>query len=90
MQFFISTPCEAWWRLLDDQFYRGALYQYFFENRQTLVQHLQNCDKCKQLVSIVNPALVNTLSVVRRMSNTEFARLIRRLYIISNASRVYQ
>ncbi|OGH92484.1 MAG: hypothetical protein A2534_04090 [Candidatus Magasanikbacteria bacterium RIFOXYD2_FULL_39_9] len=75
-----STPCEAWRELLYGA-NRGAIYQYFLDNKTSLVDHLKTCETCNlQASSVVEEDMFDMIYIFNSMSPAEFAQLIREMY----------
>ncbi len=71
-----NNPCDAWGDLLWSK-NRGQIYDYFDHNRKDLVEHLQHCDICGNMLASVLPAIINQLD---SKTPQEFADIIRATY----------
>ena len=72
-------PCEAWRELLYGT-NRGAIYQYFSNNKAELIDHLRNCEVCNLQASLFVENTVDMIFSFESMSAAEFAKLIREMH----------
>ncbi|TSC85066.1 MAG: hypothetical protein G01um101413_450 [Parcubacteria group bacterium Gr01-1014_13] len=79
-----NNHCDAWWDLIFDNNNRGKIYDQFNRERAELIEHLEHCDICKNVIGQIEPlSTFMDIDELASLTPEEFAILIRELY--SNA-----
>lgn len=75
--------CKAWRDLIFNQKNIGQIYQRFSIDRIRLIDHLQRCERCQNLIRPIQP-MPAVLMHLQNFSPQEFAVIIREVRVNAN------
>ena len=79
-------PCRAWAELFFSKD-RGKIYSYFIRERHNLIDHLNDCAGCANLLIPIDNDFSENADSIKLLSDIQFAQLIRDLYQNSQGTR---
>lgn len=77
-----SHYCDLWYSLLHDSGNRGKIYNDFMVDKMAVIEHINNCNECRQMIVDVLPPKTD-LPDFSSMDNKQFSTAIRELWKLS-------